>query len=172
MQKKAPNCGRAAQFGASPCSGLSFFIRINHNSFAFGVIFPVETEAKLLIKLDRVTVILIYTEVYGIARILHVQFGKQGKHLSLIHICNFCERLSVLCGGIDLIDARALKRFLPGGALPAQSEEGMREELLPGREKICAALKAANGNKTAAAQMLGISRVTLWRQLKKMEQEN
>ena len=85
---------------------------------------------------------------------------------------NFCERLSVLCGGIDLIDARALKRFLPGGALPAQSEEGMREELLPGREKICAALKAANGNKTAAAQMLGISRVTLWRQLKKMEQEN
>ena len=85
---------------------------------------------------------------------------------------NFCERLSVLCGGIDLIDARALKRFLPGGALPAQSEEGMREELLPGREKICAALKAANGNKTAAAQMLGISRVTLWRQLKNMEQEN
>lgn len=80
--------------------------------------------------------------------------------------CRFCV------GGIDLIDARALKRFLPGGALPAQSEEGMREELLPGREKICAALKAANGNKTAAAQMLGISRVTLWRQLKKMEQEN
>ena len=74
---------RAAQFGASPCSGLSFFIRINHNSFAFGIIFPVETEAKLLIKLDRVTVILIYTEVYGIARILHVQFGKQGKHCLL-----------------------------------------------------------------------------------------
>ena len=38
-------------------------------------------------------------------------------------------------------------------------------------DRIRAALEAAGGNKTAAAQALGMSRVTLWRQLKKLEEE-
>jgi transcriptional regulator of acetoin/glycerol metabolism len=37
------------------------------------------------------------------------------------------------------------------------------------KERIIAALSASKGNKTLAAKQLGISRVTLWKKLKKLE---
>lgn len=85
---------------------------------------------------------------------------------------NFCERLIVLCNDRDSIDADELPAFLPGHAVccaPVVSDEAP----LPDNDldRIRAALDAAGGNKTAAAQALGMSRVTLWRQLKKLEEE-
>ncbi|WP_125115698.1 sigma 54-interacting transcriptional regulator [Agathobaculum sp. Marseille-P7918] len=89
---------------------------------------------------------------------------------------NFCERLSVLCSDRDLLDADDLPAFLPNHAAfvaaPAAAP-APAGELLPDNDldRILAALEAAGGNKTAAAQALGMSRVTLWRQLKKLEEE-
>ncbi|PMP63050.1 MAG: hypothetical protein C0198_02380 [Sulfurihydrogenibium sp.] len=40
------------------------------------------------------------------------------------------------------------------------------------KEKIIEALKKTNGNKTIAAKILGIDRVTLWRKIRKYNIEN
>ncbi len=55
-----------------------------------------------------------------------------------------------------------------GGKSRAAARGGIpRDE----RERIREALKKAGGNKTEAARLLGVSRVTLWKKLKKMEGE-
>ena len=87
---------------------------------------------------------------------------------------NFCERLSVLCNDRDTLDADDLPAFLPSHATcipPQPSVLATAPQPENSLERILSALEAAGGNKTAAAQALGMSRVTLWRQLKKWEEE-
>ena len=56
----------------------------------------------------------------------------------------------------------------PRVASPARARGGLsREE----RERIREALDQARGNKTEAARILGVSRVTLWKKLKRMEEQ-
>ena len=55
----------------------------------------------------------------------------------------------------------------------AQDEDLESVELPPEMDeerRIAAALEMTGGNKTAAAKVLGISRVTLWKKLKNQEQ--
>lgn len=87
---------------------------------------------------------------------------------------NFCERLSVLCSDRDTLDADDLPAFLPNhtACVPPEPRVSTAEPQHENNiEHILSALEAAGGNKTAAAQALGMSRVTLWRQLKKWEEE-
>lgn len=87
---------------------------------------------------------------------------------------NFCERLSVLCSNQDCIDADELPAFLPDTITTThfiQSHSVFSPSISGEQARILNALATADGNKTAAAQALGISRVTLWRQLKKLQEE-
>lgn len=79
---------------------------------------------------------------------------------------NFCERLVVLCSGcIDQSLVTAQLREEPEAA-PSHAHQPVPD----GEEAavILEALREAGGNKTAAAQALGISRVTLWRKLRQL----
>lgn len=79
---------------------------------------------------------------------------------------NFCERLSVLSSGstikTDLV--RQLLAYDGASSSPAPPATVSNMD----RQIILEALQEANGNKSQAAQALGISRVTLWRRLKEM----
>lgn len=85
---------------------------------------------------------------------------------------NFCERLCVLGGSAHVVEADMLTDFLFKGsgclAPMAEPEKPATELEL---ERLLDALETAKGNKTEAAKALGISRVTLWRQLKRLETE-
>lgn len=81
---------------------------------------------------------------------------------------NFCERLAVLWEWDTSVSAAGLSSFLFDGGLPARQLAEAPAEDAPNLASIEEALAAAAGNKTLAAQMLGISRVTLWRQLKRL----
>ena len=45
----------------------------------------------------------------------------------------------------------------------------MKESDIPEREKLIRALKSAEGNRSEAAKMLGVSRVTVWKRMKKYD---
>ena len=82
---------------------------------------------------------------------------------------NTIEYAFVLCpsGGIDV-------EHLPpviGKSEPKDSKEkGVNGKVVsPGREKLITALKQAGGNRSEAAKILGVSRVTIWKRMKKYD---
>ncbi|MDY3617605.1 sigma 54-interacting transcriptional regulator [Agathobaculum sp.] len=85
---------------------------------------------------------------------------------------NFCERVVVLHQGGE-IDAAFVARLLsydrPASSFPqAEASPENTEPIEP--ERILKALEKSGGNKSMAAELLGVSRATLWRHLKKMQQ--
>ena len=84
-------------------------------------------------------------------------------------LCNLMERAAVLSDGQRITPAH-LPEELGGELLPAAEagpEAGERPESLEENEKrhILRVLDYADGNRTRAAQILGINRVSLWRKL-------
>ncbi len=85
-------------------------------------------------------------------------------------LANVIERAVILCEGREIEPQhlpgrfREAERFLPAGGrdLPtlAEMEERYIQEVL----------KACRGNKTRAAEVLGINRASLWRKLKRLEE--
>lgn len=88
---------------------------------------------------------------------------------------NVCERLSVLATGdeITVEDVRRVLDYNPG-ATSEQSPPSAPETARPAakslssleREAILSALEKTGNNKAKAAELLGISRTTLWRKIK------
>lgn len=88
---------------------------------------------------------------------------------------NVCERLSVLATGdeITVKDVRRVLDYNPG-ATSEQSPPSTPETARPAakslssleREAILSALEKTGNNKAKAAELLGISRTTLWRKIK------
>lgn len=87
---------------------------------------------------------------------------------------NFCERIVVLCREETTLGAAALEQLLSYSAAfhPASASQRASEPApaAPDAAAIWQALDAAGGNKTHAAELLGISRVTLWRLLKRLSE--
>ncbi|EGO63753.1 sigma-54-dependent Fis family transcriptional regulator [Acetonema longum] len=83
---------------------------------------------------------------------------------------NVCERLAVLADGsrieaadvVKVLDAGQESRK-PGASLRQKTREAHVADL--SEESIRDACKRAGGNKTKAAELLGVSRTTLWRRL-------
>ncbi|MDJ0721776.1 MAG: helix-turn-helix domain-containing protein, partial [Desulfobacterales bacterium] len=80
---------------------------------------------------------------------------------------NAVEYAFVLCPGGSIGPEHLPQRILSPGAsthpaapIPAERHEGRRERLL-------AALRASGGNQSRAAERLGVSRVTIWKWIKK-----
>lgn len=84
---------------------------------------------------------------------------------------NFCERISVLCTGDEPVGEQRLSRLLSYGGSVSTPLPNLHAETEADPTALLEALQQAGGNKTLAAQMLGISRVTLWRQLKRLEEQ-
>jgi tetratricopeptide (TPR) repeat protein len=71
----------------------------------------------------------------------------------------------VLSAGDGEITVEHTRRFLPESG----AEAGLKEQIADlEQEEIERALKASGGNRTRAAEILGISRKTLWQKLRKM----
>ena len=83
---------------------------------------------------------------------------------------NFSERLSVMgtCSKIGAAEIRQLLNLSQGETIENLKETA--DDDLYSSSEIHRALEEAGGNKTLAAKKLGIHRVTLWRQLKKVSQ--
>ena len=86
---------------------------------------------------------------------------------------NSIEYAFVLCPPKGLIDGAHLPPKITGhrpeGLEPASMDRSSSPALPPDpkREKLIQALHQANGNQSAAARILGVSRVTVWKQIKK-----
>ena len=88
---------------------------------------------------------------------------------------NVIERATILARG-EFIEPQHLPRF--GAARPRRRSPPARVTIAPGmtvdeaeRKLILATLEAAGGNKTRAAEMLGISLKTLHNKLNRMKQK-
>ena len=96
---------------------------------------------------------------------------------------NFAHMISVTAGATDssetlmtVITTEIYRRIartetVPAAAavpLPSASHPVQAGDLLSERERVRYALSQANGNCTQAAQLLNISRTTLWRKMKAM----
>jgi len=82
-------------------------------------------------------------------------------------LINVIEHAFVLCPGGEIL-SHHLPATLTGRSpcvMPTRSGES-RRRADDNREKLLAALQQARGNKSDAARLLGISRVTLWKRLK------
>jgi len=87
---------------------------------------------------------------------------------------NIIERALALCGDDDVqlchlpseLHACNLHVISPSPAKSMDTQKSLEENE---REYILAVLKRVNGNKTKAAKIIGIDRVSLWRKLKKYE---
>lgn len=101
----------------------------------------------------------------AIAFLRNLEFPGNVRELS-----NLVERAVILCRGSQ-IDTGVFSEALaeefpkPGGAHPASPAGPARPD--DEREKILAALERSGGRKERAAQLLGISRATLWRRMTK-----
>lgn len=85
---------------------------------------------------------------------------------------NFCERLAVLYQPETNVSSLILHLLNTSSPIPPILEPEAAAASAPVSEydTIMEALKACNGNKTKAAERLGISRVTLWRAIKRFEE--
>lgn len=81
---------------------------------------------------------------------------------------NFCERFAVLFQP-GTSPSELLVHLLGGKKISQAESGGQAPAPICDRERVLSALEASHGNKTRAAAELGISRVTLWRLLKQME---
>jgi PAS domain S-box-containing protein len=77
-------------------------------------------------------------------------------------LINTLEHAAITCGG-ETVEVADLPDYL------FQKQKGSGGGGDNEKERILVALTACRGNKTAAAKQLGISRVTLWKKLKKYE---
>lgn len=78
-----------------------------------------------------------------------------------------CER-AVMLATTQIIDAAFIRhRLLPTPAEPATAEAPVLVTVNPEENRLRAALRAAGDNRQQAAQLLGVSRSTLWRKMKK-----
>ena len=84
---------------------------------------------------------------------------------------NFCERMVVLCRS-NSIDAAFVSQLLAHSihTMTTASNTPRRSANTIDTAKLRKALEEAGGNRQAAADRLGISRATLWRYLKRMEE--
>ena len=84
---------------------------------------------------------------------------------------NFCERMVVLCRE-DSIRAPFVTQLLSHSLhTPAPASGGTRKAPCPvDADKLHKAIEDAGGNRRLAAERLGISRATLWRYLKRTEE--
>ncbi len=85
-------------------------------------------------------------------------------------IRNVCERLMILCQD-KMIKTADLQRALGQSTAQTVVQDGLTGALSQNqeREKIIAALNAQQGDKTATAKQLGVSRATLWRKIKALK---
>lgn len=84
-------------------------------------------------------------------------------------LSNVIERMMVVCEH-EVLDEELLDTILPrggGAGTSAQERKGVLEKTE--LQTILEVLKQTNGNKTRAAEILGIGTATLWRKLKKAE---
>jgi DNA-binding NtrC family response regulator len=87
---------------------------------------------------------------------------------------NIIERALAICGNDDVqpshlpveLHARTPLALLPPHAQPVNTKKSLEENE---REYILAVLAKVKGNKTQAAKIIGIDRVSLWRKLKRYE---
>jgi len=88
---------------------------------------------------------------------------------------NFIEQLVVLAEGKEItveLVRDALQQIIASrhGSQPAASGKGERPPNMMSDEDLVAAILQTGGNLTRTAELLGISRTTLWRRLKKWQQ--
>lgn len=85
---------------------------------------------------------------------------------------NFCERMVVLCRSSS-IEADFVSQLLSHSihTMNTASSPSRRSANTIDTAKIRKALEETGDNRQAAAERLGISRATLWRYLKRMEEE-
>lgn len=74
---------------------------------------------------------------------------------------NAIDYALVLCPGGEIEPAHLPPRILAGDACPPPPAAASE------REELIAALKQVGGNQSAAARLLGVSRVTVWKRMKK-----
>jgi DNA-binding NtrC family response regulator len=74
-------------------------------------------------------------------------------------LINTLEHSTVTCRG-DTIDVSDLPDYLVHEKMPERGGDHLD------RERICAVIAQCRGNKTRAAKLMGISRVTLWKKMK------
>lgn len=79
---------------------------------------------------------------------------------------NFCERLSVLAPN-GVIDETLTANLLEQGGVAAERTQSPPAEKLE-TDVLLEALDSCGGNRTLAAQALGVSRVTLWRRMREL----
>lgn len=78
-----------------------------------------------------------------------------------------CER-AVMLATTQIIDAAFIRqRLLPTPAEPSGTDAPVLVTVNPEENRLRAALRTAGDNRQIAAQMLGVSRSTLWRKMKK-----
>ncbi|MDX1775302.1 MAG: helix-turn-helix domain-containing protein, partial [Desulfobulbales bacterium] len=108
-------------------------------------------------------------EITGIAKDaldFFMQYSWPGNIRELI---NVIEYAFVLCPQGEISIAHLPAQMLGHKPLHFQQARGLPAESSPGstRRELIQALQSAGGNKSEAARRLGISRVTLWKRLKK-----
>ena len=89
-------------------------------------------------------------------------------------LINAVEFAFVTCPGGEILPSH-LPPSLAGAAAPCAAPEGLAAGENPAeaamRAEIAAALRETNGHKAQAAARLGVSRVTLWKRMKKLGME-
>ncbi len=83
-------------------------------------------------------------------------------------LINVLEYAFVLCMKGEITENHLPAHFSNGshGPQPLSQETLLRSRNTPTKEKILKALESASGNRTQAAKLLGVSRVTLWKYMK------
>ena len=90
-------------------------------------------------------------------------------HGNVRELRNFCENVAVMHAGEEILPTHLDEKFFEKSEVEQSTQElsTKQNEL----KLIEQALKSANGNKTKAAEMLGISRRTLHRKLNEIDKK-